>query len=394
MKSFFPATCILFSLFVFNACVQEDPVPDSVENRPLQLVEAFPNLSFNRPLDIQHPGDVSDRLFVVEQRGVISVFPNQQETGEKSTFLSLVNQVNDTGNEEGLLGLAFHPDYASNGLFYVNYTASNPARTVISRFQVSDSDPDQADPQSEMVLLEIDQPYTNHNGGKIAFGPDGYLYVSVGDGGSGGDPQGNGQNRATLLGSILRIDIDGSSSGKNYGIPADNPFVGNEEGFREEIYAYGLRNVWKFSFDPESNRLWAADVGQNRFEEISLIENGGNYGWNTMEGFECFDPESGCEQEGLELPIWAYDHSEGDGSVTGGYVYRGTAIPELQGEYVYADFISGRIWSLEFSDLSDPNNSELMQAPFPVAAFGLDQENELLICGFDGKIYKFDYQSD
>ncbi|WP_439484255.1 PQQ-dependent sugar dehydrogenase [Cyclobacterium plantarum] len=238
MKSFFVATCILISLFVFNACVQEDPVPDPTEDRALQLVEAFPNLSFNRPLDIQHPGDGSDRLFVVEQRGVVTVFPNQQETGEKSTFLNLVNQVNDTGNEEGLLGLAFHPDYASNGFFYVNYTASNPARTVISRFQVSESDPDQADPQSEMVLLEIDQPYTNHNGGKIAFGPDGYLYVSVGDGGSGGDPQGNGQNRATLLGSILRIDIDASSSGKNYGIPADNPFVGNEEGFREEIYAY------------------------------------------------------------------------------------------------------------------------------------------------------------
>ncbi|WP_439484256.1 PQQ-dependent sugar dehydrogenase [Cyclobacterium plantarum] len=152
--------------------------------------------------------------------------------------------------------------------------------------------------------------------------------------------------------------------------------------------------MWKFSFDTESNRLWAADVGQNRFEEISLIENGGNYGWNTMEGFECFDPESGCEQEGLELPIWAYDHSEGDASVTGGYVYRGAAIPELQGQYVYADFISGRIWSLEFSNLSDPINKELMQAPFPVAAFGLDQENELLISGFDGKIYKFDYQSD
>ncbi|WP_162415848.1 PQQ-dependent sugar dehydrogenase [Cyclobacterium roseum] len=388
--------CYFFTgLISLTACVQEDPdpAPDPGEEKVLQLVEAFPNLPFNRPLEILHAGDDSDRIFVVEQRGVISVFPNQAEAEEKGTFLNLVNQVNDSGNEEGLLGLAFHPDYAENGFFYVNYTASNPARTVISRFKVSASDPDEADAQSETVLLEIEQPFTNHNGGKLAFGPDGYLYIALGDGGSGGDPQGNGQNRETLLGSLLRIDVNAQAGDLNYAIPEDNPFVGNGEGFREEIFAYGLRNVWKFSFDTESNLLWAADVGQNRYEEISLIENGGNYGWNTMEGFECFDPASACETEGLELPVWAYDHSEGDGSVTGGYVYRGSALPELAGRYIYADFISGRIWALDVTDRSNPTNTELVQASFPVAAFGLDPSNELLICGFDGKIYRLEYQA-
>lgn len=385
---------LIFCLFIFNGCVQEEPDPDPVENETLQLVEAFPNLSFDRPLEIQYAGDGSDRLFVVEQPGVISVFPNQSEVAEKDVFLDIESQVEDEGNEEGLLGLAFHPDYASNGYLFVNYTAANPARTVVSRFEVMASDPDRADPQSEMILLEVEQPFSNHNGGKLAFGPDGYLYISLGDGGSAGDPEENGQNPATLLGSILRIDVDEQTAEMNYGIPADNPFAGNEEGFREEIFAYGLRNVWKFSFDQQTNLLWAADVGQNELEEINLIDGGENYGWNTMEGFDCFEPASDCDQDGLSLPIWDYDHDEGDRSITGGYVYRGEEIPELVGQYIYADFVSGRIWAMDFSTINDPDVTELIQASFPVSSFGLDQENELLISGFDGNIYKLEYQSE
>lgn len=380
----------------FFACVPEDSdsPPDPVDTGEPQLVNAFPGLSFNRPLEVVHAGDGTDRLFVVEQRGVISVFPNQAGTEQRSVFLNLENQVEDAGNEEGLLGLAFHPDYDNNGYFFVNYTASNPDRTVVSRFTVSASDPNRADPGTEMVLLEIDQPFSNHNGGHLAFGPDGFLYVSVGDGGSGGDPQNHGQNPQTLLGAILRVDVDVEQGNLAYGIPADNPFAGNQEGIREELFAYGLRNVWKFSFDPETGALWAADVGQNRFEEISLIENGGNYGWNTMEGMACFSPSSNCSQEGLELPIWTYDHSQGDVSVTGGYVYRGTALPELAGQYIFGDFASGRIWAMDFSVATEPKVSELMQASFPVASFGLDQQGELLICGFDGSIYRIDYSAD
>lgn len=386
--------CSLFA--AFSACVPEDsdPAPDPVETGEPQLVNAFPSLSFDRPLEMVHAGDGSDRLFVVEQRGVISVFPNEPATGQRSVFLNLENQVDDAGNEEGLLGLAFHPNYASNGYFYVNYTASNPDRTVVSRFSVAAADPNRADPGTEQVLLEIEQPFSNHNGGHLAFGPDGFLYVSVGDGGSGGDPQNHGQNPQTLLGTILRLDVDREEGNLAYAIPADNPFVGNQEGFREEVYAYGLRNVWKFSFDSETGALWAADVGQNRFEEISLIESGGNYGWNTMEGNACFSPSSNCAQEGLDLPLWTYDHSQGDVSVTGGYVYRGTALPELAGRYVFGDFASGRIWALDFSETGEPKVSELVQATFPVASFGLDQEGELLISGFDGRIYRIEYSGE
>lgn len=388
---YFPS---ILCLLVLNACFEETPEKEPEKSESLQLVEAFPNLDFTRPLDLQHAGDNTDRLFVVEQRGVISVFQNEPNTDDAKVFLNLEAQVNDEGNEEGLLGLAFHPDYENNGFFYVNYTASNPSRTVISRFEVTGSDPDMADAGSELVLMEIEQPYTNHNGGQLAFGPDGYLYIAVGDGGSGGDPQDNGQNLETLLGSILRIDVNGQEEGLNYAIPENNPFAGNEEGLQEEIYAFGLRNVWRFSIDPETNMLWAADVGQNGFEEINLIEAGNNYGWNTMEGFECFDPATGCEQEGLELPIWAYSHENGDRSITGGYVYRGDGIPELVGQYIYADFVSGRIWALDFSTLFDPVITDLMQASFPVASFGVDRENEIYICGFDGKIYKFGYESE
>jgi len=381
---------LLFNLSCFEEMENDDQKP--VDKGPIVLQEAFPSLSFNRPVDFQHAGDNTDRIFIVEQRGVISVFPNDSEVAEKSIFLNIASRVKDQGNEEGLLGLAFHPNYESNGYFYVNYTAASPNRTVISRFQASSGNPNVADANSELVILEIPQPFSNHNGGQVSFGPDGYLYIASGDGGSGGDPQNHGQRLETLLGAILRIDINSQEDGRNYTIPADNPFVGNSESHREEIYAYGLRNPWRFSFDPQNDWLWTGDVGQNRAEEIDIITNGGNYGWRIMEGFSCFNPASGCNQEGLEMPILEYTHTRGDRSITGGFVYRGTEISELIGLYVYGDFVSGRIWTLDFSDLDNPVNTELMNTNFGISSFGIDQSNELYLCAFDGKIYKFGFE--
>ncbi|MEQ9441897.1 MAG: PQQ-dependent sugar dehydrogenase [Cyclobacteriaceae bacterium] len=358
-----------------------------------QLTPAYPNLSFTRPVDYQHAGDGSNRIFVVEQKGIITVFEDDPDTSDKATFLDISGPVDDQSNEEGLLGLAFHPDYGSNGYFYVNYTIDNPARTRIARFSTSAGNPDQADRDSEVVLLEFEQPYGNHNGGQVSFGPDGYLYIAVGDGGSGGDPQGNGQNPATLLGTLLRIDVDQQADGKPYAIPADNPFAGNDQGYREEIYAYGLRNPWRFSFDADTDELWVGDVGQNQYEEIDIVEKGGNYGWNTQEAMHCFEPDNNCDPENLIPPVWEYDHSQGDVSVTGGFVYRGPTLPELQGKYIYADYASGRVWALDNTNSGSPMNTELMDASFAISSFGVNADNELFLCGFDGKIYRIQESS-
>ncbi|MCK5032328.1 MAG: PQQ-dependent sugar dehydrogenase [Calditrichia bacterium] len=356
-------------------------------NAQIDLEIAFPNLSFTRPVDLRHAGDNSNRLFVIEQRGIISVFSNNLAVTDKSIFLNIENKVRDNGNEEGLLGLAFHPNYENNGYFFVDYTASNPRRTVISRYKVSTMNPDSALVDSEFVLLEINQPYSNHNGGQIAFGPDGYLYIAMGDGGSGGDPLNNGQDLTTLLGSILRIDVNSQQDTLKYAIPADNPFVGNFSGFREEIFAFGLRNPWRFSFDSISGKLWIADVGQNIYEEIDIIESGKNYGWRVMEGYHCYFPPSGCDTIGLTMPIWEYDHGEGQ-SVTGGYVYRGNEVPQLYGKYIYADYVSGKIWSIDYDGINPVSNNLLLDTSLLIASFGVDQNNEQYICSFDGKIYK------
>ncbi|MFW9850551.1 MAG: PQQ-dependent sugar dehydrogenase [Candidatus Thorarchaeota archaeon] len=364
-------------------------VGQSTEAGDLSIIHRFANLSFDRPVDLQAPRDGSNRLFVVEQAGRIHAFENVDNVSESTTFLDISDKViapPEGGNEEGLLGLAFHPDFSTNGYFFVYYSTNTPRRTVLSRFTVDAQYPDMADLSSERIIIEIEQPYANHNGGQVSFGLDGYLYIALGDGGSGGDPLGNGQNRSTLLGALLRIDVDKTQEGLNYSIPSDNPFIDLSDSVRKEIYAYGLRNPWRFSFDNQTGNLWVGDVGQNAIEEIDLIEAGGNYGWNTKEGTSCYNPAIGCDSTGLIDPITEYTHNLGR-SVTGGFVYRGTGIPSLYGKYIYGDFISGRIWSLEYNDGEVLENVELFDTDLLISSFGVDTENNLYILSFDGAIY-------
>lgn len=349
------------------------------------LVDAFPNLSFTNPVDIQRTPERSGKLFVVEQGGTIKSFDNTSAVKSSNVFLDMKDRV-VSGGERGLLGLAFHPDFESNGYIYVNYTASPDGTTHISRFTVSGGAAGQADPNSELSLLTVAQPFSNHNGGALAFGPDGFLYIALGDGGSGGDPLGHAQNKASLLGKMLRINVDSTSGGLNYSIPSSNPFKGNSEGWREEIYAFGLRNPWRFSFDTANGELWAGDVGQGAKEEIDIISNGGNFGWNIMEGSDCF--ENGCSTAGLILPIFDYPRSQGQ-SVTGGYVYRGKNIPALGGSYIYGDFVSGKIWVLRRTE-SAVSNNELIDTDYGISTFGVDDDQELFVADYmSGKLYKF-----
>lgn len=314
--------------------------------------------------------------------------------GTVSVFLDISARVASSpgGGELGLLGLAFHPQFETNGYFYVNYTTGSSGTprtraTRVSRFRVSGSNKDQADPGSETILLEFPQPFDNHNGGQLAFGPDGYLYITTGDGGSGGDPQGNGQNLKTLLGKILRIDVNPAAG--LYGIPSSNPFAGNSSGFRAEIFAYGLRNPWRLSFDGPTGRIWAADVGQDTWEEIDLIVSGGNYGWDCREGAHVYvgppgGPSAACASATRLIdPIWEYSHDAGDYSITGGYVYRGPTVTSLRGRYVYADYGSGRVWALEYNGVDPAVNALLVDAPFSISSFGLDESSELYLLQYD-----------
>lgn len=376
MKNVHKYVTILCFLLLLNFC----------NHAQTQYIRAFPNLSFSNPIDIQSINDNTNRLFVVSQTGIINVFENNSSVSTSSIFLDIKDRV-AYGGEKGLLGLAFHPDYLSNGYFFVNYTTNNPLRTVISRFSTSTENIDSADKLSEQILLEVEQPFENHNGGQIAFGNDGYLYISLGDGGSGGDPGNRAQNLSTLLGKILRINIDNKEGEKGYSIPSDNPFVGNSQNILEEIFAYGLRNVWRFSFDG-TGRLWAADVGQNSWEEINIIENGRNYGWRIMEGFHCFNPSSNCDQSNLTLPIWEYDHSSSGGySITGGYLYEGINAPDIINKYIYGDFINGNIWA--FNPL-DKTNVLMFSYGGLISTFGIDQNKDLYFADHStGEIYKF-----
>jgi len=351
-------------------------------NAQLTLENAFPNLSFSGPVFLTHAYDNSNRNFVIEQAGRIKVFPNTQSASATEVFLDITDRVS-AGGEKGLLGLAFHPDYETNGYFYVNYT--NASNTVISRFQVT-SNPDSADKNSELLVLSFSQPYSNHNGGWIGFGPgDGYLYIGTGDGGSGGDPQNYAQRINTLLGKILRIDIDG---GTPYAIPSTNPFFDstNTE-VKKEIYAWGLRNPWRCSFDPITEQLWAGDVGQNAWEEIDIIENGKNYGWRCYEGTHTYNT-SGCNYPEYIDPVWEYPHGA-ECSVTGGYVYRGINVPELEGKYIYGDYCSRKVWSLEYDGINPTVNTFLLSAPGSITSFGSDENGEIYITSSNGNIYRF-----
>jgi len=353
------------------------------------LEDAFPNLTFLNPVDIQCARDGSNRLFVVEKRGVISVMPNDPGATQKKTFLDIQTRVDDAGSEEGLLGLAFHPAFPDSPYFYVNYTAASPDRSVISRFEVSGPDPDLAGAASEFVILEVGQPFANHNGGQLAFGPDGFLYIGFGDGGGSGDPLENAQNLAVLLGKMLRIDVDSPSGALNYSIPPDNPYVGNPSGYREEIYASGLRNPWRYSFDFLTGRLWLGDVGQGNWEEIDIVENGGNYGWDNMEGAHCYEPSTGCSTAGLTLPIFEYDHTLGRRAITGGYVYRGARIPGFDGRYIYADYSSGTIYALAYDGINPPVSSMLLDTSKRISTFGVDEHYEHLLASYiEGKVFR------
>lgn len=351
---------------------------------------------FIRPLDIANAGD--DRLFIVEQRGLIWIL---DENGNKlpQPFLNIDPSVGSGGNEQGLLGLAFHPDYANNGYFYVNYTKNN-GDTRISRFSVLANNPNQADPSSEKILLEVDQPYSNHNGGCLKFGPDGYLYIGLGDGGSGGDPQDNGQDRQTLLGKMLRIDVDG---GDPYGIPPGNPFV-NDNTTLDEIWAIGLRNPWRFSFDRETGDLWTGDVGQDAWEEINfqpVASSGGeNYGWRCYEGNHAYNTNGCAPANTMTFPVAEYQNGASC-SVTGGYVYRGCKYPELYGRYLYTDYCTGIIWSLTPDGSGGWVNQQLANLnDFQFASFGENRHGELFLAGLgNGIIYRvtettesFDYE--
>jgi glucose/arabinose dehydrogenase len=354
-----------------------------------QLEKAFPNLSFSNPIGIYESPDSTNRLFVVEQDGIIKVFQNNPATTSAKDFLDISGMVT-VGSETGLLGLAFHPDFKNNGYFYIDYTPTinGQLQTHISRFKVSNTNPDSADPSSELILISQNQPYSNHNGGQMAFGPEGYLYIGFGDGGSGGDPQGNGQSDTTLLGKILRIDVDHTNGLINYSIPPDNPFAGNTSGYKKEIYAYGLRNPWRFSFDKQTNSLWCGDVGQNNWEEIDIIENGKNYGWNIMEGFHCYSPANGCSTAGLTMPIWEYDHSSGNCAIIGGFVYHGTDLPQLDGKFIFGDYCSRTIWALTFNPGVDTSASVIATTGSSIFSFGTDSNNNIYVCESDGNIYK------
>jgi glucose/arabinose dehydrogenase len=379
------ASGMLFLSMLFSACGggssdRGGPIPPPPRSQA-QLTLAQVASGFSSPLDLENAGDGTNRLFVVEQGGTIRVIQNGAVV--TTPFLDITSNVT-SGGETGLLGVTFHPSYAHDSRFYVNYTrtVSGQLQSVISEFHASATNANQADPTTERILLTVNQPFDNHNAGQLAFGADGYLYFGLGDGGSGGDPMGNGQNTNVLLGKMLRIDVDHTSSGKQYAIPADNPFVSG--GGAPEIYAYGFRNPWRFSFDAPTGQLFVADVGQDAYEEIDIVTKGANYGWNTMEGTHCYSPATGCTMTGLTLPIIDYAHSEGV-TVIGGFVYHGTLLTGFQGTYLFGDFSNGKIWSLTQSGGTWTKTLQLSTG-ISISSFGRDESGELYVVDYSGKV--------
>ena len=360
---------------------------------PLAIERVLPRLDVAKPVAVAVPPDGSGRLFVVSQPGRVLVADGLGADAAVAVWLDLTDRVDASPGEGGLLSLAFHPRFAQNGEVFVDYTRTfeGQLQSVVSRLRVADPPGGASDPSGEELLLVVDQPFGNHNGGQLAFGPDGFLYIGLGDGGSGGDPRGNGQNRGTLLGSILRIDVDGPPDpGRAYRVPPDNPFVGDPDA-RPEIWAYGLRNPWRFSFDPATGELWAGDVGQNEREEVDRVVRGGNYGWNVMEAGRCFRPPEGCDPNAFEAPVAEYDHGEGE-SVTGGAVYRGAALPALDGVYVFGDYVSGTIWGLAPRGATPATDGydrlTLADSGLRISAFGRDAAGELLVVDHAGALYR------
>jgi len=411
VKSRIAACCLLLNVLTAPATLAEvDQTPLSVKIAP-----AFPKLEWPdwirgldigkprdpRPLLLMGAGDGTNRIFVGTEYGTVHVWPNDPNVEKMETFLDIRKRVqyDDAQNEEGFLGMAFHPRYKANGEFFVFYsikpTKEQPHVTVLSRFKVS-RDPNRIDPNSEEILLTIPQLYWNHKGGTLAFGPDGYLYIALGDGGAFNDPHENGQNLSTLLGKILRIDVDREDPGKKYGIPKDNPFVNRHPAIRGEIWAYGLRNVWRMAFDRGNGDLWAGDVGQDTWEEIDIIRRGGNYGWSLREGMHPLTPKDMPQRKGspprpdLIEPIWEYNHSIGK-SITGGNVYRGKQVPELEGAYLYGDYITGQIWALFFDRAKKQvtANRSIQPKGLNLMAFGEDDAGEIYFLVQSGGIMKF-----
>lgn len=350
----------------------------------LGLESVFTGLEL--PVFLTHAGDGSERLFMIEKPGRIYVAADA--TSNPQLFLDITDRVGSGGNEQGLLGMAFAPDYAESGYFYVNYT-DRSGTTIVSRFQVTD-DPDQADPRSEWEVLSVAQPARNHNAGMLAFGPDDMLWIGLGDGGAANDQFRHGQNAQTMLGAMLRIDV--SDPDVAYTVPEDNPYVGDDD-VLDEIWAIGLRNPWRYSFDAETGDLWMADVGQNQYEEVNLVtadmldEGGLNFGWPVMEGLHCFASDT-CEQSDYYAPIHEYTHRGNGCSVTGGYVYRGADFPELDGVYFFADYCTGFLWASWQDADGEQQMERVLETGLTVSSFGVDENGELYLIDYSGEIQR------